>query len=85
MSTQPDEGQPQQSSVFPTGFALSGGMVGGITLRDYFAAAALPAIMSDPWYTEQSCEAYSDIAAGLAADAYTVADAMLAARQRKEP
>jgi len=46
---------------------------GGITLRDYFAAAALTGILSNP-NTPPVAEHY------VSADAYRLADAMLEAR-----
>ena len=44
----------------------------GMTLRDYFAAKAMQAILSNPEYTGED--------SGLAAQSYNVADAMLKAR-----
>jgi len=48
----------------------------GMTLRDYFAAQALSGMLADP---------ATDVLpwAALAGDAYKVADAMLAERERK--
>ena len=50
----------------------------GMTLRDYFAAQAIGPLL-------QQIEAYPDEnwRLGLAIDAYAMADAMLAARERK--
>ena len=45
----------------------------GMDLRDYFAAKAMSALLSDPKY---------DNATGLAQDAYRTADAMLKAREQ---
>jgi hypothetical protein len=45
----------------------------GMTLRDYFAAKAMQAILSNPEYTGED--------SGLAAQSYNVADAMLKARE----
>jgi hypothetical protein len=44
----------------------------GMTLRDYFAAKAMQAILSNPEYTSEDC--------ALADQSYNVADAMLKAR-----
>jgi len=46
----------------------------GMTLRDYFAAKAMQAILSNPEYTGED--------AALAAQSYMVADAMLEARSQ---
>ena len=46
----------------------------GMTLRDYFAAAALQGLLANA----------SEVNDELAAEAFTAADAMLAARERKE-
>jgi hypothetical protein len=46
-----------------------------LTLRDYFAAAALTGLLSDP---NRSSDTYS----GWAVDAYKFADAMLAERAK---
>jgi hypothetical protein len=52
--------------------------IAGMTLRDYFAAAALQGFLSDP-------EPFDDVGEGLpmayAREAYIYADAMLKARQ----
>ena len=53
-----------------TGFAVD---ADGMTLRDYFAAKAMQAILSNPEYTGED--------SGLAAHSYNVADAMLKARE----
>jgi hypothetical protein len=46
----------------------------GMNLRDYFAAAALTGLLANA----------SEVNDELAAEAFTAADAMLAARERKE-
>ncbi len=46
----------------------------GMTLRDYFAAKAMQAILSDPNYSNPDDK--------LAASAYYIADAMLKAREQ---
>ncbi len=65
--------------AFPRpGFEQCAGMQDGMTLRDYFAAAALPTMIhmsangDDGWNED-----------AVAAGAYLVADAMLAARATK--
>ena len=50
---------------------------GGMTLRDYFAAKALQAIIIG------NCADECAMGIGAARDAYAVADAMLAAREEK--
>ena len=55
-----------------------------MTLRDYFAAAALTGICAHPTAIKQGMEQTGDEAPQFAADsAYEVADAMLAARNVK--
>ena len=49
----------------------------GISARDYFAAAAMTGMLSDPDAGEVDWK-------DLAEEAYEAADAMLAARERKE-
>lgn len=48
----------------------------GVTIRDYFAAAALRELLSDP-NREGLCQDYAD-------DAYECADAMLKAREKSK-
>jgi hypothetical protein len=53
---------------------------GGMTLRDYFAAAALPGLMARNWsHINGSNE--QKIIDTVAESAYRIADAMLAARE----
>lgn len=71
----PPDPNPGAYSQFPVGI--------GMTLRDYFAAKAMPAI-----YTEvvrrASDEGWpEDWRDGIAQDAYKMADAMLKAREAK--
>ena len=72
-------------SAFPFGDYQNGGEQ-GMTLRDYFAAAALQAIVSN--FQPQEV---ADIASGaIRLDgtpkaAYTIADAMIAARKETRP
>lgn len=56
----------------------------GMTLRDYFAAKALPAAYAD--YCESARKIGFDEGwkMGVALDAYAMADAMLAAREAKQ-
>jgi len=49
---------------------------GGMTLRDYFAAKAMQAMINN--YVEYGYDGYAD----LANDAYKLADAMLAEREK---
>lgn len=51
--------------------------VTGMTLRDYFAAAALTGLLKDGYYRG------TDDAPGTAEDAYAIADAMLLARNQE--
>lgn len=58
----------------------------GMTLRDYFAAAALPAIIADHFRADadgSSCLDVSEIPDCAAKASYMVADAMIAARKEK--
>jgi hypothetical protein len=76
MSEQPKDGGP----AFPPHFQNPKGVgfdLGGMSLRDYFAAAALTKLSDDgmPFDTRK----YADIAA----TSYRIADAMLAERLRK--
>jgi hypothetical protein len=52
----------------------------GMTLRDYFAAKAMSALISIPWYANEE-KTYDEISPHLARDAYTIADAMLNERE----
>ena len=66
--------------AFPVGISdRKNGFIGeGMTLRDYFAAKALPAI-----YTEfKEIDPYSSVIA-IAEYAYRLADAMLTAREQE--
>ena len=60
---------PQCSYNMKGGYDITGGM----SLRDYFAAKAMQAILSNPDYTGEDSR--------LAAASYHVADAMLKARK----
>jgi len=55
----------------------------GMTLRDYFAAKAMQGLLAANW-----CEIYRELESSIgwnmvAADAYRMADAMLAERSKK--
>jgi hypothetical protein len=55
----------------------------GMTLRDYFAAKAMPAVYRDFWddyRAGRSAPIPEDWKMGVALDAYAMADAMLEAR-----
>jgi hypothetical protein len=52
---------------------------GGATLRDYFAAAALQAMLSNPYISERYAPCITDTAA----EAYRYADAMLFVRSAR--
>ena len=65
--------------AFPVTDRNAGPASGGMTLRDYFAAAAMQGLCSNPRDGVGECRA--EIIAGWA---YEQADAMLAARERKE-
>ena len=53
-----------------------GAASGGLTVRDYFAAKALPVLITE----DGTCDFEM-----IARDAYEVADCMMLARDRKEP
>ena len=52
----------------------------GMSLRDYFAAAAMSTVILNPWYADET-KTYDEISPHLAMDAYTIADAMMEARK----
>lgn len=59
----------------------------GMTLRDYFAAKAMPALYRDFWDDFRSgvnCRVPEDWKMGIAIDSYAMADAMLKAREGGE-
>lgn len=64
--------------AFPT--YLADNMAHGMSLRDYFAAIALPSIITD-WYNDGLEVGDHGGADGVAMCAYIVADAMLKARE----
>ena len=64
------------------GEKLGGQLDRGMTLRDYFAAKAMQGLLAANW-----CESYRELESSVgwnmvAADAYRMADAMLAERSR---
>ena len=61
----------KHAPAFPT--VMIGELEGGMTLRDYFAAKAMQAILSDPSYSSPDDK--------LAEASYWIADAMLKARE----
>jgi hypothetical protein len=63
--------------AFPMTDRNAGPASGGMTLRDYFAAAAMQGILSSPDGGPNDWQRMADAA-------YYAADAMLAARERKE-
>lgn len=69
--------------AFPT--YLADNMAHGMTLRDYFAAAAMQAIMNSKFYSNMSESiGWEEIAEwhNLAEECYGVADAMLTERNK---
>ena len=81
MSTQPNDGGPAFPSagiLTPDGIAFE-----GMTLRDYFAAAALQGLLS--YHNAERGDFHTNATPFVGACfAYTFADAMLAARDGKE-
>lgn len=53
----------------------------GISMRDHFAAAAMPALLADYCESAQKVGFDEQWQMGVAMDAYAMADAMLAARE----
>ena len=72
MSAQNDGGR-----AFPTGFISNGGNAGGMSLRDYLAAAALQGILMN-----YATEKYGVTEDTVAKYAFRYADAMLAERAK---
>lgn len=63
--------------AFPT--TINREIVRGMTLRDYFAAKALPVIYTESINVDESYATFDEIAE----DAYRLADAMLTARDKE--
>jgi hypothetical protein len=61
--------------AFPTMLYEHGGESDGMTLRDYFAAKAMQSMNARPDYADTPADA-------IALDAYALADAMLAERNK---
>jgi hypothetical protein len=61
---------------------LDGDAMVGMTLRDYFAAAALPQIMDTLYTIEEADDLQSELHDRIAEQAYLMADAMLAERDK---
>ena len=55
----------------------------GITIRDYFAAKAMQALVGSVYESDSQLEVRNEVQ--LAEQAYAFADAMLVAREPKEP
>lgn len=64
---------------FPDGSAIVQEQ-GGMTLRDYFAAKAMPSLLQNALDNEVTFDGYDSFDGMLAEHAYGLADAMLAAR-----
>lgn len=64
-------------------FPLSGPMIAapGMTLRDYFAAAAVTGLLAHPRCNEVG-PGYEEITRCIARESYAVADAMLKGREK---
>jgi len=76
--TRPDEG----AAAFPQALKVEEAFFGseGMSLRDYFAAQALPAV-----YAGHHATGLLGTTEAIAADAYQLADAMLAERKKDTP
>ena len=85
MNTQTNDGGPAfprpASEYEPNGMRTDGKIAAvpftGMTLRDYFAGKAMEGII-------KSAMAFNAPKSSIAFDSYEIADAMLAARERKE-
>lgn len=72
---------PEKSERFPTGgYTRAEQMIGGMTLRDYFAAKALPAIIAGSDATHPVL--LPDLFSAIAEQAYQIADYMLKERAK---
>jgi len=67
--------KPTGGAAFPVPEMGTNERYQGMTLRDYFAAKALPSIVSSCDWEDEECTVQS-----MAEDAYSLADAMLAER-----
>ena len=64
--------------AFPTTLYEHGGEADGMTLRDYFAAKAMPGLMGRNWSNHKGTD--EELIGVWARSSYAVADAMLEAR-----
>ena len=69
----------ENPAAFPVSDGLGGGNL-GMTLRDYFAAKALPYFLAHFWAAYETDEECEECERVCARNAYVLADAMLAAR-----
>jgi hypothetical protein len=68
--------------AFPSGHnPKTGTQESGMTLRDYFAAKAMPAVISD-WLKSNDFDYANGDAEKIARDVYLIADAILEARDK---
>lgn len=76
---------PAFPESYVDGVAPYEGIGGGMKLRDYFAASALPAVFNEFFTTlcAREISLSEDWRLGIAHDAYEMADAMLAERSKK--
>jgi hypothetical protein len=80
----PTDHPPSDEPAFPCEFKYIGTKLNGMLLRDYFAAKAMQAILATSGDVESRryLAKQADPNAVLAAGAYAMADAMLAARAK---
>ena len=79
-------GKDNGGHVFPMGFHPEGNSAdqcGGLTIRDYFAAKAMQAIITSPILKNCQKDGHTD-ADMIAYQAYVQADAMLAERKKED-
>lgn len=69
-------------AAFPGFNYVSGNVHDGMTLRDYFAAKAMPAFYTEACHQFDISGYPEDWKMGVALDAYAMADAMLEAREK---
>lgn len=76
----PDDGGPAFAvlAITPAGDEIGHP---GMSLRDFFAAQALPALITESYSPEMLESSRQIIMRSVAASAYTIADLMLAARK----
>lgn len=83
MSTTDDGGPAFAAGAFEHNSSGSLAWQDGMSLRDFFAAKALPALLADYCASAQKVGFDEQWQMGVAMDAYAMADAMLAARKEK--